>query len=179
MISSIFVSSQYTLLMNPLLVPLILLLPAVIILNHRRIFLVMQSRWLLDHFFLFCISEIINGFRCSRCLNDHIKVPEMMRLFAGGATTPLVVKIWTKQPWVKIENSCNFDCNFVLSRGKIWLLLFYNFICVIFLKFYIKNFKSFRAKMKVWHWFLRFKIKSKFGKIAVMPSFLLEMTWNF
>ena len=28
-----------------------------------------------------------------------------MRLFAGGATTPLVVKIWTKQPWVKIEYS--------------------------------------------------------------------------
>ena len=28
----------------------------------------------------------------------------MMRLFAGGATTPLVVKIGTKQPWVKIEN---------------------------------------------------------------------------
>ena len=27
-----------------------------------------------------------------------------MRLFAGGATTPLVVKIGTKQPWVKIEN---------------------------------------------------------------------------
>ena len=27
----------------------------------------------------------------------------MMRLFAGGATTPLVVKILTKQPWVKTE----------------------------------------------------------------------------
>ena len=42
--------------------------------------------------------EIMDGFWCSRCLKDHIKVPDMMRLFAGGATTPLVVKIWTKQP---------------------------------------------------------------------------------
>ena len=48
--------------------------------------------------------EIMDRFWCSRCLNNCIKVPDMMRLFAGGATTPLVVKIWTKQPWVKIEN---------------------------------------------------------------------------
>ena len=47
--------------------------------------------------------EIMDGFWCSRCLNSHIEVPNMMRLFAGGATTPLVVKIWTKQPWVKIK----------------------------------------------------------------------------
>ena len=71
--------------------------------------------------------EIMDGFWCSRCLNDRIEVPDMMRLFAGGATNPLVVKIWTKQLWVKIENSCNFDCNFALFTGKIWLWLFYNF----------------------------------------------------
>ena len=53
------------------------------------------------------------------------------------------------------------------------------FFWVIVLRFYTKNFKSFQAKMKPWHWFSRFKIKSKFGKIAVTPSFLLEMTWNF
>ena len=46
----------------------------------------------------------MDGFWCSRCLNDCIKVPDMMKLFAGGATTPLMVKIWTKQPWGKIEN---------------------------------------------------------------------------
>ena len=28
----------------------------------------------------------LDGFLCSRCLNDHIKVPNMMKLFAGGAT---------------------------------------------------------------------------------------------
>ena len=33
------------------------------------------------------ISEIMDGFWCSRCLNDRIKVPNMMILFAGGATT--------------------------------------------------------------------------------------------
>ena len=65
--------------------------------------------------------EIMERFLCSRCLNDRIGVPDMMRLFAGGVTTPLVVKIWTKQPWVKIEYSRNFDHNFALFRGKIWL----------------------------------------------------------
>ena len=76
----------------------------------------------------FCIQlalpispEIMDRFWCSRCLNDYIKVPNMMRLYADGTTTPLVVKIWAKQPWVKIEYSCNFDGNFVLFRGKIWL----------------------------------------------------------
>ena len=75
--------------------------------------------------------EIIDGFWCSRCLNNCIEVPKMMRLLAGGATTPLVVKIWTKQPWVKIENSHNFDHNFVLFRGKIWLWLFHNIFSVM------------------------------------------------
>ena len=37
--------------------------------------------------------EIMDRFWCSRCLNDRIEVSDMMRLFAGGATTPLVVKI--------------------------------------------------------------------------------------
>ena len=37
--------------------------------------------------------EIMDRFLCSRCLNDRVKVPDMIRLFAGGATTPLVVKI--------------------------------------------------------------------------------------
>ena len=38
-----------------------------------------------------------------------------------------MVKIWTKQPWLKIENLRDFDRDFALSRGKIWLWLFYNF----------------------------------------------------
>ena len=42
--------------------------------------------------------SIMDRFWCSRCLNDRVEVLYMIRLFAGGATTPLVVKIWTKQP---------------------------------------------------------------------------------
>ena len=48
--------------------------------------------------------EIMDGFWCSRCLNDWIKVLNIRRLLTGDATTPLVVEIWTKKPWVKIEN---------------------------------------------------------------------------
>jgi len=53
-----------------------------------------------------------------------------MRLFAGGTTTPLVVK----QLGVKIENLRDFDHDFALFRAKIWLWLFYNFIWVMVLK---------------------------------------------
>ena len=97
--------------------------------------------------------EIMDGFSCSRCPNDRIEVPDMMRLFAGGATTPLVVKIWTKQPLGKIEYLGSFDCNFVLFRGKIWLWLFYNCFCVRDLRVYTKNLKSFQPKMKAWRRF--------------------------
>ena len=51
--------------------------------------------------------------------------------------------------------------------------------CVVVLRFYTKNFKSFWAKIKAWRWFSRLKMKSKFGKIAITPSFLVEMTWDF
>ena len=64
---------------------------------------------------------------CSRCLNNCLEVPNMMRSFSGGAPTPLVVKSWTKQPWWKIENSRDFDHDFALSRGQIRLWLFYTF----------------------------------------------------
>ena len=71
---------------------------------------------------------------------------------------------------LKTLNLRNFDCNFALFGGKIWLWLFYNLFCVMVLRFYTKNFKSFGPKMKAWRWFLRFKIKSKFGKNTVTPS---------
>ena len=53
-----------------------------------------------------------------------------MRLFAGGATTPLVVKIGTKQPWVKIRTnliaiSCyleaKFDYGYFIIIFALWL----------------------------------------------------------
>ena len=47
-------------------------------------------------------QPIMDGFWCSRCLNDRIAVPEMMGSFSGGSTTPLVVKSGTKQAWWKV-----------------------------------------------------------------------------
>ena len=106
--------------------------------------------------------EIIEGFWCSKCLNDRIKVPDMMRLFAGWATTPLEVKIWTKQPWVKINNSRNFDHNFALFRGKIWLQLFYNFFCVMVPRFYTKKSQVISSKNE--------------GVTAIFPN--IDLIWN-
>ena len=50
------------------------------------------------HFFsrLSIKSKLMDGFWCSRCLNNFINVPNMMGSFSGGATTPLVVKSWTQ-----------------------------------------------------------------------------------
>ena len=120
--------------------------------------------------------EIMDGFWCSRCLNDRIKVPEMMRLFAGGAKTPLVVKIWTKHPWVKIEYLRNFNRDFAPFIGKILLWLFYNLFSVMVPRFYTKIVKSFWSKMKVWRQFFQILISFLIGKINVMPSFLLKIT---
>ena len=47
-------------------------------------------------------QPIMDGFWCSRCLNDRIAVPEMMGSFSGGSTTPLVVKSGTEQAWWKV-----------------------------------------------------------------------------
>ena len=47
--------------------------------------------------------EIMDGFWCSRCLNDRIKVPDMMRLFAGGATTPWWWKFELNKPGWKLS----------------------------------------------------------------------------
>ena len=42
-------------------------------------------------------SEIMHRFWCSRCLNDHIEVPDMIGSFESGATPSLVAKNGTKQ----------------------------------------------------------------------------------
>ena len=44
---------------------------------------------------------------------------------------------------LKTLNLRNFDCNFALFGGKIWLWLFYNLFCVMVLRLCTKNFKSF------------------------------------
>ena len=65
------------------------------------------------------LSEV--RFWCSRCLNDRVDLLYMIGSFASGANVSLVAKNGTKQPWVKIENLCDFDRDFALFRGKIWL----------------------------------------------------------
>ena len=42
-------------------------------------------------------SEIMDGFWCSRCQNDHIDLPNKIGSFASGTTTRLVVKNGTKK----------------------------------------------------------------------------------
>ena len=42
-------------------------------------------------------SEIIDGFWCSRCLNDCIDLPNMIGSFESGATASLVAKNGTKK----------------------------------------------------------------------------------
>ena len=41
-------------------------------------------------------SEIMNGFCCSKCLNNCIDVPDMIGSFASGATASLVAKMELK-----------------------------------------------------------------------------------
>ena len=41
-------------------------------------------------------SQIMDGFWCSRCLNDHINLPDMIGSFASGAIAFIVAKNWTK-----------------------------------------------------------------------------------
>ena len=96
------------------------------------------------------------------CRNDEIIICRWRHNLPGG-------KIWTKQPWVKIEYSRNFDRNFALFRGKIWLWLFYNLFCIMVPRFYTKKISS----------HFRIFISLLIGKINVTPSFLLKMTWNF
>ena len=97
-------------------------------------------------------SVIMDGFWHSRCLNDRIDLLYMIGLLASGTNTSLVAKNGTKQPWVKIENLHNFDCNFALCRGKIWQWLFY--ISYYGSKILHKKFQLIaKKKMKAWRWF--------------------------
>ena len=47
--------------------------------------------------------EIMDGLWCSRCVNDRMEVPDMMRLFASGATTPWWWKFELNNPGCKLK----------------------------------------------------------------------------
>ena len=42
-------------------------------------------------------SEIMDGFWCSRCLNDRIDLPDKIGSFLSGTATPMVAKNVTKK----------------------------------------------------------------------------------
>ena len=62
-------------------------------------------------------------------------------------------------------------------KGRYPLVLY--FFCIMVIRFYTKNLKSFQAKMKAWQQFFRILILFWISKINVTALFLLEMTWNF
>ena len=63
-------------------------------------------------------SEIMDGFWCSRCLNDLIDLPNIIGSFASNATVSIVAKNWTKnisQPFKELHGS---DSEFKLITPK-------------------------------------------------------------
>merc|ERR1711984_48148 len=58
-------------------------------------------------------SEIKDEFLGSRCLNDHIDLPDKIGSFLSGATNPMVVKNGTKKiiplPMIKLSISQQFE----------------------------------------------------------------------
>ena len=58
--------------------------------------------------------EIMDGFWCSRGLNNHIDLPNMIGTFASGANASLVAKNWTKKiislPLIKSSPVDGFWC---------------------------------------------------------------------
>ena len=66
-------------------------------------------------------SEIMDGFWHSRCLNDRTDLLYIIGSLASGTNASMVAKNGTKQPCVEIKRSRDFDCNFALFIGKIWL----------------------------------------------------------
>ena len=55
----------------------------------------------------------MDGFWCSRCLNDRIDLPDKIGSFLSGTATPIVVKKGTKKiiplPMMKLSISQSFE----------------------------------------------------------------------
>ena len=59
-------------------------------------------------------SSPVDRFWCLRWLSNYIDLPDMIRLFASGATNSLVAKIWTKD----LATSCSVYR--FSTYGRIW-----------------------------------------------------------
>ena len=90
----------------------------------------------------------------------------------------MVVKIWTKQPWVKIENLHNFDPNFALSIGKNLLQLFLHFLCYASIILH-KKIQIILSKNEGVMAIFPIQNKIKIRKNRRHAFILLEMTWYF
>ena len=61
-------------------------------------------------------SELMDGFWCSRCLNDRIGLPHMIGTLATGATSSLLTKNWTEKSYQPFQDGfwcsrCLNDCS--------------------------------------------------------------------
>ena len=128
-----------------------------------------------SHEFLPIKYELMDGFWCSSCLNNSINLPDMIGSLASSANTSFMAKNETKKTFQTLRFSIAILRYLEAEFNRGYFIIF----CLMVLRFYTKNFKSFQAKIKPWRWFSGFKIKSKFRKIAVLPSFLYAMTWYF
>ena len=54
-------------------------------------------------------SEIMDGFWCSRCLNNHINLPDMIGSFLSGATTSMVVKNESRKNYWPLHKNASKD----------------------------------------------------------------------
>ena len=63
-----------------------------------------------NHTFLPIKSELMDGFWHSRCLNDHIDLPNIIRSLASGANASLVAKNWTKKTFQTLQFSITILC---------------------------------------------------------------------
>ena len=73
-----------------------------------------------NHIFLSIRSKTIDLLLCLWCPNDCFNHLEMIDSFTARTTNNLVQKGWTQ---FFVLHSCNFNCYFVVSRGKIRLRL--------------------------------------------------------
>ena len=71
------------------------------------------------HFFsrLSLKSEIMDGFWSSKCLNDHIDLPDKIESFLSSAATPMVVKSGTKKI-ISYKNTKNYKNSYEYSNKK-------------------------------------------------------------
>ena len=123
-------------------------------------------------------SEIMDGFWHSRCLNDRIEVSNMMRLFAGGATTPWWWKLELNNPGWKLKICTPLIAILRYLEAK-FNYSYFIFFCVMVLRFYTKNLKSFWPKIKAWRRFFRILISFWIRKINVTPSFFAQNHLKF